>query len=203
MLLNKDLELELITISFKKYVFKRVIQNLVENIPFSWVLSLLSCVCVLSSLNAPWAYHLWIRRNINYIYYYYYWIELNWRWWILIMAEADVPSKLLLIWEYGSKPSRYSQQKYIYYWPSDESHGALSRTISYSNEIPSMPWIPLWQCRVTQVTEPKWLILVRLGITFLRRSYLIHWYHLLHPHNAGSMPFHFFMGHPVYQSYLE
>ena len=64
--------LELITISFKKYVFKRVIQNWVENIPFSWVLSLFSCVCILSSLNAPWAYHLWIRRNINHTYYYYY-----------------------------------------------------------------------------------------------------------------------------------
>ena len=63
--------LELITISFKKYVFKRVIQNWVENIPFSWVLSLFSCVCILSSLNAPWAYHLWIRRNINHTYYYY------------------------------------------------------------------------------------------------------------------------------------
>ena len=66
--------LELITISFKKYVVKRVIQNWVENIPFSWVLSLLSCVCILSSLNAPWAYHLWIRRNINYTYYYYYYV---------------------------------------------------------------------------------------------------------------------------------
>ena len=64
--------LELITISFKKYVFKRVIQNWVENIPFSWVINLLSCVCILSTLNAPWAYHLWIRRNINYTYYYYY-----------------------------------------------------------------------------------------------------------------------------------
>ena len=67
--------LELITISFKKYVFKRVIQNWVENIPFSWVLNLLSCVCILSSLNAPWAYHLWIRRNINYTYYYYYYVH--------------------------------------------------------------------------------------------------------------------------------
>ena len=63
--------LELITTSFKKYIFKRVIQNWVENLPFSWVLNLLSCVCIPSSLNVPWAYHLWIRRNINYIYYYY------------------------------------------------------------------------------------------------------------------------------------
>ena len=33
---------------------------------------------------------------------------------------------------------------------------------------------------------------------FLRRSYLIHWYQLLRPHIAGSMPFRFFLGHPVF-----
>ena len=37
-----------------------------------------------------------------------------------------------------------------------------------------------------------------LGIIFFRRSYLIHWYQLLHPHVVGSILFRFFLGHPVY-----
>ena len=36
-----------------------------------------------------------------------------------------------------------------------------------------------------------------LGIIFLRRSYPIHWYQSLHPHIVGSIPFRFFLGHPV------
>ena len=38
--------------------------------------------------------------------------------------------------------------------------------------------------------------MAHLGIIFLRISYLIHWYLLLHPHIVGSMPFCFFSGPP-------
>ena len=43
-----------------------------------------------------------------------------------------------------------------------------------------------------QITEPK---IADLGIIFLRRSYLIHRYQLLHPLIVGSIPFRFFLGH--------
>ena len=63
-------------------------------------------------------------------------------------------------------------------------------------------------CPRKQTTEPKLLILVSIFL----RSYLIHWYQLLHPHILGSMLFHvylfiIFMGggggaHPVFLSWL-
>ena len=37
-----------------------------------------------------------------------------------------------------------------------------------------------------------WTKIGDLSIIFLRRSYLIRWYQLLHPHIMGSMPFRFF-----------
>ena len=53
--------------------------------------SFFSCVCILSSLNAPWAYHLWIRRNINHTYYYYYFRSQD----PLQKSSSSMPKKTL------------------------------------------------------------------------------------------------------------
>ena len=49
-------------------------------------------------------------------------------------------------------------------------------------------------CLTRYALENKlyWTIIADLGIIFLRRSYLIHWYQILHPHIVGSMPFRFY-----------
>ena len=45
-----------------------------------------------------------------------------------------------------------------------------------------------------------WTKIADLGIVFLRWSYLIHWYQLLHPHIVGSMSCRFFCCH-LYSRY--
>ena len=42
----------------------------------------------------------------------------------------------------------------------------------------------------------SWTKIADLGIIFLRRSYLIHWYQLLHARIVGSIPFRLFYGPP-------
>ena len=51
--------------------------------------------------------------------------------------------------------------------------------------------LPHKMCPRKQTTERQYFI-ADLGIIFLRRSYLIHWYQLLHPHIVGSIPIRFF-----------